>query len=110
MGPFYDSEKMQSNEPSVKMTNFPTNATNSDQIGGIKVNVKDYSIQFFHSNLPGIDGSEFHVHIVDGGEDVGGALDDAFASFGHRHRRAAGDQHRLVAAAQRQIRHEVPLH
>ena len=48
--------------------------------------------------------------MVDGGEDVGGALDDALARLGHGHRRAARDQHRLVARAQRQVRHVLALH
>ena len=47
---------------------------------------------------------------MDGGEDVGGALDDALAGLGHGDRGAAGDEHRLVAAAQRQVGHEVALH
>ncbi len=61
-------------------------------------------------NWLGIDAGELHVHVVDGGEDVGGALDDALARLGHGHRRAARDQHRLVARAQRQVRHVLALH
>ena len=61
-------------------------------------------------NRPGVDGGEFHVHVVHRGEDVGGALDDALARFRHGDRRARGDQHRLVARAQRKVRHEMSLH
>jgi len=57
-----------------------------------------------------VDAGELHVHVVDGSEDVGGTLNDALTRLGHGHRRARGDQHRLVARAQRQVRHEVALH
>ena len=57
--------------------------------------------------LPGIDGSEFHVHIMNRSEDVGGSLDDALAGLRHGNRSASGDQHGLVPRAQRQVRHKV---
>ena len=63
---------------------------------------------FFFS--PGIEGDVSHVHVVDRGENVGSALNDALAGFRHGHRRAGGDQHRLIPRTQRQVRHEMTLH
>ena len=57
-----------------------------------------------------IDAGERHVHVVDAGENVGRALDDALARFRHGYGRARGDQHGLVTGAQRQVRHKVALH
>ncbi len=59
---------------------------------------------------PGIEGDVSHVHVVDRGENVGSALNDALAGFRHGHRRAGGDQHRLIPRTQRQVRHEMTLH
>lgn len=61
-------------------------------------------------SLPGVNGGEFHVHVVNRGEDISGSLDDALAGLRHGHRSASGDQHRLVPGAQRQVRHEVTFH
>lgn len=52
---------------------------------------------------------ELHVHSVDGGEDVGGTLDDTLAGLGHGHRCARRQEHGLVPTAQRQKRQVVPL-
>lgn len=59
--------------------------------------------------LPGVDGGEFHVHVVHRGEDIGGTLNDALASLRHGDGRASGDQHRLIPRAQRQIGNEMTL-
>lgn len=44
---------------------------------------------------------EAHVHGVDGGEDVRGALDDALPGLGHGDGGARGQEDGLVAAAER---------
>lgn len=67
------------------------------------------TLKYFILFLPGIDGSEFHVHIMNRCKNVGGSLDDALAGLRHGDRRASGDQHRFVARAQRQVGHKVAL-
>ena len=47
-----------------------------------------------------IDGRNFEVHAVNGGEDVGGALHDALAGLGHRDGRAPRQEDRLVAGTE----------
>lgn len=47
---------------------------------------------------------EAHIHGMDGGEDVGGALYNAFSSFWHGNWCARGKKYGLVTAAQRKKR------
>lgn len=53
--------------------------------------------------------NELHVHGVDGGEDVGGTLDDALPGLGHGDGRAGREEHWLVATTQWQERQVVSL-
>jgi len=49
-----------------------------------------------------VDVGYFHVHRVDGGEDVGGTLHHTLPGFGHGNRSAGGQKDGLVATAEGQ--------
>lgn len=52
---------------------------------------------------------KLHVHGVYGGEHVGGALHDTLPRLRHGDGCACGEEHGLVATAERQERQVVPL-
>ena len=62
------------------------------------------------TNLRFVDVEVFHVHRVDGREDVGRALHDALARLRQYDGRAGGEEDRLVAVAQGDERQVVAFH